>query len=93
MDGVDFDLLRIDINVDLQRLQADVTVERIEPIPEYTDAFRLHYTDHEGGDGCAALIGMMITNLEYGSYEERHIWTMDIAEALSIVCQRKEAAP
>ncbi len=85
MDGVDFDLLRIDINVDLQRLRTNITVDAVEPIFEYPDAYRLIYTDHDNPDSSGSLIGIMISDLDYSSYEERHIWTMDNAEALTIV--------
>ncbi len=85
MDGVDFDLLWIDINVDLQRLGTNITVDAVEPIFEYPDAYRLAYTDHDNSDNSGSLIGLMISNVDYASYEERHIWTMDNAEALTIV--------
>ncbi len=81
--------LREDINADLQRVYCNVLVSEVKQMgPEYLDAVEVTYLDKTTGGEQGVLIGTMLTQEEFGDYEDRHRWTMEIALAIEITWRR-----
>ena len=74
-------LLKTDINTDLMRLDSDIRVLEFEPEAPYEDAMQITYIK-DGEQG--VLIGTLLSREAHADYDERHKWTMAIAEALDI---------
>ena len=70
-----------DINTDLMRLNSRIHVVSLGQIPDYLDSYEITFTlNGERG----VMIGVLITDDEFQDYDRRHMWTMDVAEALVI---------
>ena len=72
------EILITDINTDLKRLDSDIQVLELN---QYSTDYELRYIK----DGVRGLmIGLLITGAQFQDYDERHKWTMDVAEALKV---------
>ena len=74
------EILITDINTDLTRLDSTIHVMSLIQLPDYPDSYELTFT-REGVQGIQ--IGVLITDYEFQDYDTRHLWTMDVAEALT----------
>lgn len=76
------DLLKEDINEDLERLEEPILIREVKQlIPNFPDAVDITYFDMSEGEG-GLLVGTLLTEEEQDNYEKRHMWTMEIALAI-----------